>query len=74
MLEDFISKITNKYPIKFEYLFGSQSRGTASDNSDIDIALYFKENYDALNSAIIRGNIIEYGKEFFRKNVDIVSL
>lgn len=73
-LENFIVKISKLYPIKFAYLFGSQSRGTATEDSDIDIALYFKEDYDSLNSAIIRGTIIEYGKAFFKKNVDIVSL
>lgn len=73
-VEKFILKITKLYPIKFAYLFGSQSRGTATESSDIDIALYFEESYDSLNSALIRGNIIEHGKEFFKKNVDIVSL
>lgn len=73
-LKTFILEVTKLYPIKFAYLFGSQSRGTANDKSDIDIAVYFEGDYDPLTLALIRGNIIEHGKEFFKKNVDIVSL
>lgn len=70
----FISDINKKYKIKFAYIFGSQATGKASENSDIDIAVYFSESYTALEEAFIRGDIIEEGKAFFKKDVDIVSL
>ncbi len=73
-VNEFLNKINKEYEIKFAYLFGSQSRGDATENSDIDIAVYFKKDYENLEEALIRGNIIEYGKEFFKKDVDVVSL
>lgn len=70
----FIFDINKKYAIKFAYIFGSQATGKASENSDVDIALYFSNSYTNLEAAFIRGEIIEEGKSFFKKNVDIVSL
>ncbi|AJA48558.1 nucleotidyltransferase [Clostridium pasteurianum DSM 525 = ATCC 6013] len=70
----FIININKKYAIKFAYIFGSQATGKASKNSDVDIAVYFKNNYTNLEEAFIRGEIIEEGKSFFKKNIDIVSL
>lgn len=70
----FISTINSKYNIKFAYIFGSQATGEASENSDVDIALYFGKSYEAMEEAFIRGDIIEEGKAFFRKDVDVVSL
>lgn len=70
----FISIINNKYKIKFAYIFGSQATGEASENSDVDIAVCFDKSYEAVEEAFIRGDIIEEGKAFFKKDVDIVSL
>lgn len=72
--KNFIEEINKKYKIKFAYIFGSQATGKATENSDIDIALYFEEDYPPLDEAFIRGEIIEDGKAFFRKDTDIVSL
>lgn len=72
--ENFISNINKKYKIKFAYIFGSQATGKAADNSDVDIAIYFRRNYKGMKEAFIRGEIIEEGKAFFDKAVDIVSL
>lgn len=70
----FIEDINKKYKIKFVYIFGSQATGKATENSDIDIALYFEEDYLPMEEAFIRGDIIEDGKAFFKKDVDVVAL
>lgn len=70
----FIEDISKKYKIKFAYIFGSQATGKATENSDIDIAVFFEEKYQPMEDAFIRGDIIEEGKVFFKKDVDIVSL
>lgn len=71
---EFTKIIDEKYPIKFAYLFGSYSRGDNNKNSDIDLAFYFDKNYSDIDDCFNRGSIIEDGKEFFIKDVDIVSL
>ncbi|MEG0307544.1 MAG: nucleotidyltransferase domain-containing protein [Clostridium sp.] len=73
-VEEFLIWVDKEYKVKFAYLFGSQARGEANDDSDIDIGIYFYNKYDSLNEAIVRGTIMEMGKEFFHKDVDIVSL
>lgn len=72
--KQFIFNMNKKYKIKFAYIFGSQATGRASENSDVDIAIYFSKNYTDVEEAFVRGDIIEDGKAFFKKDVDIVSL
>lgn len=71
---EFIIKINEKYPVNLAYLFGSRAKNTENVMSDIDIALYFTNNYDVMNDALVRGDIIELGFEFFKIDVDVVSL
>jgi predicted nucleotidyltransferase len=73
-LINFINDIDKKYKIKFAYLFGSRARGDNTDNSDIDIAIFFKDEYDSLQEILIRGNIIEDGKAYLGIPVDVISL
>ncbi|MEL7596658.1 MAG: nucleotidyltransferase domain-containing protein, partial [Clostridiaceae bacterium] len=42
--------------------------------SDIDLGIYFEDNYSEMEDMFIRGDIIERGKVFFGIPVDIVSL
>lgn len=70
----FIDDISIKYKIKFAYLFGSRARGNNKNNSDIDIALFFEEDYDSLEEVLIRGNISEDGIAFFNMPFDVISL
>lgn len=70
----FIEKINENYKIEFAYLFGSRARGDFHNDSDIDLALYFKENYHGVEEVFIKGNIIEEGKKYFGVPVDIVCL
>jgi len=74
VLSKFIELINEKYPIKFAYLFGSRARGEERVDSDIDLALFFTESYEGLEEVLIRGDIIEDGKAFFKIPTDIVSL
>jgi uncharacterized protein len=73
-LSTFLNEVNKVYEIKFAYVFGSQARGEARENSDIDIAIFFINNYSKLEEALVRGNIIEDGKQIFAKDIDIVSL
>jgi len=43
-LEDIINDLKVKRDINLLILFGSYARGNYSDNSDIDLAILFKEN------------------------------
>jgi uncharacterized protein len=70
----FIDQIDKKYKIKFAYLFGSFARAEETDQSDVDLAVFFEKNYDELQELLIRGDMIEEGTAFFSKKVDIVSL
>lgn len=64
-IEKFLMEVNKEHKVKFAYLFGSQARGEANENSDIDIGIYFEDNYDSVNETFIRGNIAEMGKAFF---------
>jgi predicted nucleotidyltransferase len=70
----FTKIIDEKYPIDFAYIFGSYSRGDNTENSDLDLAFYFNKNYSDMEDCFNRGSIIEEGKDFFLKEVDIVSI
>jgi uncharacterized protein len=73
-LSTFLDEVNKIYEIKFAYVFGSQAKGEAREDSDIDIAIFFINNYSKLEEALVRGNIIEDGKKFFTKDIDIISL
>lgn len=70
----FIYDISQRYEIKFAYLFGSRAREDNKNNSDIDIAIAFEENYDPMKEAFVRGDIIEDGRTYLGMPVDVVSL
>ncbi len=73
-LNEFLEKVNEQYPIELAYLFGSFSTETYNKESDIDIAIMFKEKYESKNEAIIKGNIIEMGKKYFQRKLDVISL
>ena len=39
IINRFISMVSNEFPVKGLYLFGSYAKGNARENSDIDIAI-----------------------------------
>ena len=73
-IEKFLYDINKKYQIDFAYLFGSMAKGKERNDSDIDIAIKFKDNYSDIEDIIIRGEIIDNGKKYFDREIDIVSL
>ena len=73
-LNKFLEKVKEEYPIELAYLFGSFATGTYNKESDIDIAIMFKEKYESKNEAIVKGNIIDMGRKYFQRELDVISL
>ncbi|QCX34346.1 nucleotidyltransferase domain-containing protein [Caloramator sp. E03] len=73
-IDEFLKKAQEICEINFAYIFGSYARGEQNENSDIDIAIMPQKNYDDIEEVFIRGNLIEIGKEVFKKDVDVVFL
>lgn len=54
----------------FIYIFGSTAKGTATNNSDVDIAFYSQKDYDPFEIFLLAQNI---GKTL-KKEVDLIQL
>lgn len=74
IINNFIESIDKKYKIEFAYLFGSTARAEQRIDSDIDIAIKFSENYIDIKDVLVRGELIDKGKAYFGREVDIISL
>jgi predicted nucleotidyltransferase len=59
-------ELQDKFGIQKIALFGSYAKGTANDNSDIDIAIETKEK-----DFFIRDDLREYLEEHLKKSVDV---
>ncbi len=70
----FIQSIDEVYPLELAYLFGSIAKGTGHNESDIDLALLFKQKYEEREELLILGRLIDEGEKFLRNKVDVVSL
>lgn len=70
----FVQHIDKTNPVELAYLFGSYARGTENSNSDIDVALLFKQKYAEREELLIMGRIIDEGEKFFKQKIDVVSL
>lgn len=65
-----VAPIARKYNINKVYLFGSYARGTADENSDVDLLL----DYEHLSGGMFAyGGVFVDFEECFEKGVDIVS-
>lgn len=73
-LKKFISEIDVNHPIELAYLFGSFARGTQNDESDIDLAVLFKNKHSDIEEITIRGELSDRGEFILGRKVDIVSL
>lgn len=73
-LNEFLEKVNEQYPIELAYLFGSFATETYNNESDIDIAIMFKEKYESKNEAIVKGNTIDLGRKYFERELDVISL
>lgn len=63
-----IKVIGEKYDIKSIFLFGSRARGTANENSDIDLHVILKKPI----SLIKHSNILADCKEILNAEVDLI--
>ena len=73
-ISEFIYKVDEKYSIQYAYLFGSTARGKDRTDSDVDIAVKFKQSFSNEEDMFIRGEIIDMGRTFLQREVDLVSL
>ncbi len=48
----YIAIVTKKYPVKKAWLFGSYAKGNNHAESDIDIAILVKDDYDMIDLQI----------------------
>lgn len=66
-----ITKVLSKFSIiEFAYIFGSYAKNKTRFNSDVDIAIYFREDPDLLNI----GDIASKLEEAVSIRIDLVSL
>ncbi|MBQ9018015.1 nucleotidyltransferase domain-containing protein [Candidatus Saccharibacteria bacterium] len=66
-----IAKVGNKYHIKNAYLFGSYAKGTATENSDVDILI---DDGGSINSLFeLSGFRLDLIDELGGTNVDVLT-
>ncbi len=69
---DKIKEILNIFDeIEFAYLFGSYARDTFTQNSDIDIAIYLKKNYNTFDTKLKIHHKLEV---VLHKEIDLLIL
>lgn len=68
-IRDRISSVCRKYGIKRAYLFGSQARGEATENSDYDIRIEKGKLKDLFALSALRLDLVET----LGKDVDLLS-
>jgi len=67
-----IKNILNNFEeLEFAYLFGSYTNDTANEYSDIDIAVYIKNEYNNFDTILKIHHALEIS---LKKEIDIVSL
>ena len=69
--EQFLEYIQNEGNIKIAYLFGSYADDTYNENSDIDIAIMYKENMDEYEHS---GKSIDVSRIFEDIEVDYIDI
>ena len=60
---DYVQEVKRKYPIKAAYLYGSHVRGSARNNSDIDIAFIVEPMNEKIFYAIF-GELFNIAAKF----------
>ncbi len=68
---DFLEYIYSEGNVETVYLFGSYADGTYNENSDIDIAVIYKEDVDEYNHA---GKSLDVSKIFGYIDIDYLDL
>ncbi|MDY0120606.1 MAG: nucleotidyltransferase domain-containing protein [Sulfurimonas sp.] len=65
------NRIATMPEIEFAYLFGSYAKGTQHEKSDIDIAVYIKEEYNSFDTKLKIHHALEIS---LYKEIDLVVL
>lgn len=73
-LTAYIQSIDDAYPLELAYLFGSYAKGTGHRESDIDVALLFKQTYTQAEELLLLGRLMDEGAKRLDRKVDIVFL
>lgn len=69
--QTYLSDILSDFPVGMAYLYGSSIKGTQNTNSDIDIALVFKNNLSQLEILKIELQIASLLDKKFQSKFDI---
>lgn len=68
LLLDAVKKAAETYPIKKVILFGSQTNGTATEQSDIDLIMEFDQPVTLITIASVK----QFLEDLLDKSVDII--
>lgn len=71
-IESIVAPIAEKYSLKAVYLFGSYARGTANENSDIDLLIDTTDT--GLDTFFKLGAVYTDFADAFDKTVDVVTV
>lgn len=66
--------IFKKHKVKLAYLFGSQAKGNASEESDFDVAVLFEEKPEVLDFFDESAYLKEDLRPYFLNEVDVAAL
>jgi predicted nucleotidyltransferase len=67
-VRSYVADVKNAMPIDYAYLYGSYAKGTATDQSDIDIC-FFSSIFENLPSAEIMARLFRLTRKY--KGIDI---
>jgi predicted nucleotidyltransferase len=71
ILKNNLEVFSEKYDIQLIYIFGSYAKGKNNKNSDLDIAVLLKKDYNPLDKLSLIGDFID---TFKRDDIDLVIL
>ncbi|MDP2951445.1 MAG: nucleotidyltransferase domain-containing protein [bacterium] len=68
-------KVFKKNQVALAYLFGSEARGEAHQESDVDLAILFDKKLKAESYLLFEGHLIEFfSKKYPKKEINLVNL
>jgi predicted nucleotidyltransferase len=68
IIKSYVADVKNTLPIDYAYLYGSYAKGTATDQSDIDIC-FFSSCFENLSSTEIMTQLFRLTRKY--KGIDI---
>ena len=73
-MKKIIEYLSHEKPIIAAYLFGSMSKGNATEKSDIDLGILLKDNFDLLSNFDYKLRLMGELKDLTGRSVDIVFI